>query len=125
MLSLYLIAGILGVMLFFSVCVAPTIFKVLPQEWASAYVRNFFPKYYLVLGLFCILAGVFAESFQIEVICFISAILFAISLWVLTPAINKASDTNNVKAFKVLHALSVIVNMMIMLGLVYCFFIES
>ncbi len=121
MLSMYLVAGILGVMLFFSVCVAPTIFKVLPQEWASVYVRNFFPKYYFVLGFFCAVAGVFAESFQLAMITFVSAILFALSLWVLTPAINKASDTNNNKVFKVLHALSVMINMIILLGLVYCF----
>ena len=42
---MYLVSGIVGVMIFFSVTVAPTIFKVLPQEWASAYVRQFFPKY--------------------------------------------------------------------------------
>lgn len=123
MLSLYIVAGILGVMLFFSVCVAPTIFKVLPQEWASVYVRNFFPKYYLVLGLCCILAGIFAEPLQLAVITYISATLFAISLWVLTPAINKASDENNIKAFKVLHGLSVAVNMIILLALIYCFLI--
>ncbi len=122
MLSMYLVAGILGVMLFFSVCVAPTIFKVLPQERASAYVRNFFPKYYVVLGFFCVVAGVFAETVQLAVIAFVSAILFAISLWVLTPAINKASDGNNIKTFKVLHALSVMINMIILLGLGYCFF---
>ena len=50
MSSMYAIAGVVGVMLFFSVAVAPTIFKVLPQEWAGIYVRQFFPKYYLVLG---------------------------------------------------------------------------
>jgi hypothetical protein len=125
MLSMYLIAGILGVMLFFSVCVAPTIFKVLPQEWASVYVRNFFPKYYFVLGVLCVVAGVFAASFQLAVIAFVNALLFALSLWVLTPAINKASDTNNTKAFKVLHALSVLVNMLIMLALVYCFLLNG
>lgn len=57
MLSIYLIAGVAGVMLFFSVTVAPSIFKTLPQEWASVYVRAFFPKYYAVLGLTCLVAA--------------------------------------------------------------------
>lgn len=124
MLSMYLVAGIVGVMLFFSVVVAPTIFKVLPQEWASAYVRHFFPKYYLVLGLSCIIAGILAQSLQLKVITFICAVLFAISLWFLTPAVNKAKDENNLKKFNVLHGLSVTINMVILLALIYCFWIK-
>ncbi|CAN4276547.1 Domain of unknown function DUF4149 [Methylophilaceae bacterium] len=124
MLSMYLVAGIVGVMLFFSVAVAPTIFKVLPQEWASAYVRQFFPKYYFVLGFSCIVSGIFAQSLQLKVITFICAVLFAISLWLLTPAVNKAKDENNLKKFNVLHGLSVTINMVILLALIYCFWIN-
>jgi len=121
MLSLYLIAGIVGIMLFFSVAVAPTIFKVLPQEWASAYVRSFFPKYYLVLGVFSLLAGTFSHVITIKIIALISAGLFALSLWVLTPKVNAAKDENNIKRFNILHGLSVVVNMVILLMLIYCF----
>jgi zinc transporter ZupT len=87
-LSLYLVCGMIGIMVFFTIAVAPTVFKVLPQEWASKYVRNFFPKYYAFLG----------------------AVLFFISLWVLTPAINRASDQGNKKKFGILHGASVVVN---------------
>lgn len=125
MLSMYLIAGIVGVMIFFSVAVAPTIFKVLPQEWAGAYVRQFFPKYYFVLGFSCVIAGIFAQSLQLKVITFVCAMLFAISLWVLTPAVNKAKDENNIKKFNVLHVVSVAVNMIILLALIYCFWIKN
>ena len=44
-------AANVGIMLFFSVAVAPTIFMVLPAEWSAAYVRKFFPKYFLFLGV--------------------------------------------------------------------------
>ena len=44
-------AANVGIMLFFSVAVAPTIFMVLPPEWSAAYVRKFFPKYFLFLGI--------------------------------------------------------------------------
>ena len=124
MLSMYLVAGIVGVMIFFSVTVAPTIFKVLPQEWASVYVRQFFPKYYFVLGFSCVIAGILAQSLQLKVITFVSATLFAISLWVLTPAVNKAKDENNIKKFNVFHVLSVAVNMIILLILIYSFWIK-
>ena len=122
-LSMYLVSGIVGVMIFFSVTVAPTIFKVLPQEWASAYVRQFFPKYYFVLGFNCLFVSFFAESFQLEIISFVCAIFFAISLWILTPAVNKAKDENNMKKFNFFHGLSVGVNMVILIMLIYCFWI--
>lgn len=123
MVSLYLIAGILGVMLFFSVAVAPTIFKVLPQEWASVYVRQFFPKYYFVLGFFCVVAGFLAKSLPLKMVAFVCAILFAISLWVLTPSVNKAKDENNIKKFNLLHTSSVTINFIILLLLCYCFWV--
>lgn len=123
MLSQYLIAGVIGIMLFFSVAVAPTIFKVLPQEWAGVYVRQFFPKYYLVLGIVCLLAGVVANAFAIKLIAFTAAILFALSLWVLTPAVNSAKDNDQTKQFNVLHGLSVGINMLVLLMLVYSFWL--
>ncbi len=121
MLSLYLIAGIVGVMLFFSVAVAPAIFKVLPQDWASVYVRSFFPKYYLVLGISSLLAGIFSNEIKIQIIALTSAGLFAISLWVLTPKVNAAKDENNTKRFNILHGVSVATNMIILIILIYCF----
>lgn len=119
MLSIYIVAGVVGVMIFFSVAVAPSIFKVLPQEWASIYVRKFFPKYYLVLGLSCLVASFFTKSFKLEVISLVSAILFAISLWILTPAVNKAKDENHLKKFNLFHGLSVAINMVVLMMLIY------
>jgi hypothetical protein len=109
-LSLYLVCGMIGIMVFFTIAVAPTVFKVLPQEWASKYVRNFFPKYYAFLGAVSIIASFVATdtlSMGLLVGC---ASLFFISLWVLTPAINRASDQGNKKMFRILHGMSVVVN---------------
>ena len=75
MLGELIVAGVVGVMLFFTVAVAPGIFKVLPQQWASVYVRNFFPKYYAVLGAACLidrsagraeLGGLAADLLEVE-----------------------------------------------------------
>ena len=123
MLSFYLIAGVVGIMLFFSIAVAPTIFKVLPRAWAGAYIRKFFPKYYLVLGLTCIVAAIASESTHVKVVAFACASLFAISLWVLTPSINLATDEGNVKKFNILHGLSVAINLFILIALMYCFWL--
>ena len=123
MLSMYLLAGIIGVMLFFSVAVAPTIFKVLPQEWAGIYVRSFFPKYYLVLGIICLIAAVLSQQKIIQIIAFTCSFLFAVSLWVLTPAVNTAKDSNNTSRFNLLHGASVAINLIILAMLGYCFYI--
>ena len=123
MLSFYLLAGVVGIMLFFSIAVAPTIFKVLPQEWAGAYVRKFFPKYYLVLGLTCLVAGIATESTDVKVIAFVCASLFAVSLWVLMPSINLATDEGNARKFSILHGVSVAINMFILIALIYYFWL--
>lgn len=123
MLTMYLLAGIIGVMLFFSVAVAPTIFKVLPQEWAGIYVRSFFPKYYLVLGVICLLAAILSTQLTIQIIAFTSSFLFAVSLWVLTPAVNIAKDNHNTSRFNLLHGVSVAINLLILAMLGYCFWI--
>ncbi len=123
MFSLFLIAGMVGIMLFFTVAVAPTIFKVLPQEWAGTYVRHFFPKYYLVLFLVCLIASLFANQLSIRLVALNCAGLFAISLWQLTPAINKAKDQNKIKIFNSLHRASVVINVLALLLLIGCFFV--
>jgi hypothetical protein len=57
LISLYIVAAMVGIMVFFTIAVAPTVFKVLPAEWSSKYVRSFFPKVLrlYVLRLHCCL----------------------------------------------------------------------
>lgn len=109
-LSLYLVSAMIGIMVFFTIAVAPTVFKVLPQEWASKYVRNFFPKYYAFLGAVSIIASFVAPDTLTTGLLVMCAALFFISLWILTPAINRASDQGQKKRFGILHGLSIVVN---------------
>lgn len=111
-----LVAAILGVMLFFSVAVAPGIFKVLPAEWAGRYVRAFFPKYYAVLGAVSALAAVLASTPQVQIILGVCTALFAVSLWVLTPATNRATDSGRRRLFAWLHGSTIVINL-IQIGL--------
>jgi len=119
MLSIYIIAGVVGVMIFFSVAVAPTIFKTLPAVWAGVYVRAFFPKYYAVLGIACLVAALLTTMPAIKHTGFTCAALFAVSLFVLTPRVNAAKDNNQTKKFNLLHGLSVGVNMLQLILLIY------
>ena len=122
MLSIYLIAGVLGVMLFFSVAVAPSIFKILPQEWAGVYVRAFFPKYYAVLGVACLVAALFTNLPALKHVGLTCAALFAVSLFILTPRVNAAKDNNQTKQFNIMHGLSVGVNLLQLVLLIYALY---
>ncbi len=122
MLSIYLMAGVAGVMLFFSVAVAPTIFKTLPQEWAGVYVRAFFPKYYAVLGVTCFAAALLSNQPAIQHTGFTCAALFAVSLFILTPRVNAAKENNQTKQFNVMHGLSVGVNLLQLILIIYALY---
>ena len=111
MITNYLISGMVGIMLFFTVVVAPTVFKVLPVEWSSKYVRNFFPKYYASLG-FVTLVCIFTEPDSSNRLYLIAcAVLFAFTLFFLTGKINAAKDEGKNQQFHVLHGLSVAINL--------------
>ena len=112
LISLYIVAAMVGIMVFFTIAVAPTVFKVLPAEWSSKYVRSFFPKYYAFLCFACIAASLLASDALISSLTFACAILFAIAQFILTPAINKASDNKDKKRFGLLHGLSVVINVL-------------
>lgn len=118
-LSELIVAANVGIMLFFSVAVAPTIFVVLPQEWASAYVRSFFPKYYLFLGLTTVIAAALAFGLWTQIGLAVCAVLFFFSLFWLTPRVNRARDEKQPQAFKILHFVSVALNMLQLLYFIW------
>jgi hypothetical protein len=118
-MSHYIISGVVGIMIFFTVVVAPTVFKVLPTEWSSAYVRSFFPRYYLSLGILCFIAGMMGTDQILRISAFSCAILFAFSLWVLTPRINRAKDRGFKMQFAYLHGFSVTTNLIQLVALIY------
>ena len=103
----------LGIMLFFSLVIAPTIHKFLPTTQSGPYIRRLFPIYYIInaalaLGsLIAILSlGIFNIIFYVNAAILI---LFAFSYFYLMPTINKQKAKNNRK-FKILHGSSVAIN---------------
>lgn len=110
MITSYLISGMVGIILFFTVVVAPTVFKVLPIEWSSKYVRNFFPKYYASLGLITAVCVFTAPELLSKILLAICAVLFGFTLFYLTGKINNAKDNGNTKQFHWLHGASVVIN---------------
>ena len=110
-------------MLFFSFAVAPIIFKVLKENEARKFVRTIFPYYYLInlmlISLICIF--LFSKDFiNLDFYLLVAvAILFAISLFILMPMINNARDQKQDIKFKYLHMISVIINFLQIIILIY------
>lgn len=119
MITSYLISGMIAIMLFFTVVVAPTVFKVLPVEWSGKYVRNFFPKYYASLGLITIVCVFTAPDFSNKIWLAICASLFAFALLYLTGKINSAKDHGHTRQFHILHTASVIINLFQLVTFIY------
>ena len=125
-ISIYLIAIILGIMLFFSFVIAPVVFTTLNEENARRFIRRIFPFYYNVnlgISLIVLFLFIFLGNFQFDFYSILAiAILFGISNYLLMPLINKFKDENNNKKFKYLHLLSVIFNFIQMLLLLLILF---
>ena len=121
--GIYLTAMILGIMIFFSFVVAPVVFTTLDEINARKFIRKIFPYYYnvnlgisfIVLLIYFILDNLKIDFYLILLI----TILFAFSNYILMPLINKYRDEKIDKKFKYSHSLSVVINFVQMICLVF------
>ena len=122
-IGIYLTSMILGIMLFFSFVIAPVVFTTLDDENARKFIRRIFPFYYnvnLVISFIVLLTFFFLSKFGIEFILIITiTILFAISNYYLMPLINKYRDEKQNKKFKYSHFISVVINFIQMIFLLF------
>ena len=118
LLAFYVVAANTGIMFFFTVAIAPFIFRVLPPVWAGIYVRSFFPRYYAFLWATSIFSAYVLRERLTGQVSLVVAALFLINWVVLTPAINRATDNALRRRFMVLHALSIGINF-VQLGLLF------
>ena len=122
-IGIYLTSMILGIMLFFSFVIAPVVFTTLDEGNARKFIRRIFPFYYnvnLVISLVVLLTFFFLSNFGIEFVLILTiAILFAISNYYLMPLINKYRDEQQNKKFKYSHFISVVINFIQMIFLVF------
>ena len=122
-LSIYLIAMILGIMLFFSFVIAPVVFTTLDEDNARKFIRRIFPFYYnvnLAISFIVLLLFLFLSKLGIDFyLILLITILFAISNYLLMPLINKYRDEKQDKKFKYSHFISVVINFVQMICLVF------
>jgi len=104
----------LGIMLFFSFVIAPTVFKFLPTTESGPYIRKLFPIYYIINAVLALGSLIAIISLQVFNIIFyantVNLVLFVLCYFYLMPTINKQKTKNNRK-FKILHGSSVAINL--------------
>ena len=118
-----IIAISLGMMIFFSFVLAPMIFKILDAENAGKFVRKIFPYYYFVNLIFLSIAAILLfliSSLNKDLYIILLLVMsFIFAQFILMPLINKLKDNNQEKKFKYAHGLSVVINFVQMICLVY------
>ena len=121
--SIYLTAMILGIMLFFSFVIAPVVFTTLDEENARKFIRRIFPFYYnvnLAISFVVLLTFLFLSKLGVDFyLILLITILFATSNYLLMPLINKYRDEKQDKKFKYSHFISVVINFVQMICLVF------
>ena len=122
-ISVYLTSMILAIMLFFSFVIAPVVFTTLNEENARKLIRRIFPFYYnvnLALSLIILIIFLYLSKLGMDFFLILSiSILFATSSFLLMPLINKYRDEKQDKKFKYSHFISVVINFVQMICLVF------
>ena len=117
-LSILIHAANIGFMVMFSAVVAPTVFTVLSQKAAGAYLRKLFPRMFMfgfITSSCAALAALFDSHSTNAIISAFVALGFLGNAFILTPQINKyrdallAGDAAAKTMFGRLHLLSVAV----------------
>ena len=112
----FLIPFLVGSLIFFSIVVAPNVFVSLDQKSARKFIRRIFPKLYLYAFLISITITllIIYHGTIYSIIFFIVSSGFLFSKLFLVKWINDVSDikqktSEQIKKFKMLHSLSVLI----------------
>jgi len=113
LLSLLAVATLFGGMVFYSFGFAPVLFAQLPMEQVRPLLRGTFPYYYLVVIVVAGLAALVSLPVS-GLAAGLLALIAASTVYarqILMPQINAATDRDDKGAFKKLHGLSVLIQL--------------
>ena len=122
-----LLSGLIsGVILFQTVIIAPSVFKVLSSANAAPFLRTIFPKLFMFVAVLS-LVGLFLSlisSNAFGLIVFFISLLSMLICYYIVPNTNRARDEGNDKVFKKLHSVSVVLTMIVLLSNLLWVFIK-
>tara|TARA_B100001109_G_scaffold255863_1_gene261779 strand:+ start:806 stop:1213 length:408 start_codon:yes stop_codon:yes gene_type:complete len=108
-----LISGIIiGIIIYQSLMIAPSINKLLSNSDASLYLRYIWPKFFVVIGLLSLLS-IFILSFfnsqqNIPKVLSILSFILMLICYLIIPYMNDAKDSLRESTFVILHMLSIL-----------------
>ena len=110
---------IIGIILYQSLLIAPSINKLLSAQDASIYLRYVWPKFFIIIGAISLISWILILNFSTDqntakIISIISFTLMVIC-YVLIPYMNSAKDSANDTFFIFLHATSMILTLVTLL----------
>ena len=85
---------IIGIIFAQALLTAPVVFKVLDNETASKFLRRIFPRYYLIIFLFCLLAVLISYLFLERSFLIMAVINSSLAFigYIIIPMTNSARD---------------------------------
>ena len=126
-LSMIIPGIIIGVILFQTIVVAPTVFKSLGPELASPFLRAIFPRLFLFVALcgFASCIERFLSNYELSFGLFAALItvIFMSICFCLVPMTNKAKDDQKDGLFRGLHSLSVALTLIVLVVNSFAIFI--
>ena len=110
---------IIGIIVYQSLLIAPSINKLLSAQDASIYLRYVWPKFFIIIGAISLISWILILNFSpdqntAKIISIISFTLMVIC-YVLIPYMNSAKDSANDTLFIFLHATSMILTLVTLL----------
>ena len=110
---------IIGIILYQSLLIAPSINKLLNTQDASLYLRYLWPKFFIIIGAISLISWILILNFSpdqnIAKIISITSFILMVVCYVLIPYMNSAKDSANDTYFIFLHAISMVLTVVTLL----------
>jgi len=117
---------IVGIIIFQTSVIAPSVFKTINSEETSKFLRIIFPKFFILifaLGAMSLTAELLYEKNISTISISVLTVLMALLCYIIIPSTNSATDEGDKKKFKKLHSISVFTTLGILLLNILIFFI--
>jgi len=117
---------IVGIIIFQTSVIAPSVFKTVNSEETSKFLRIIFPKFFIlifVLGAMSLIVELLYEKNISTISISVLTVLMALLCYIIIPSTNSATDEGDKKKFKKLHSISVFTTLGILLLNILVFFI--
>ena len=108
----YLFASLcIGIILFQCIMVAPAINKLINSVDASVFLRNIWPKFFLIIAIVSLISLITiiinSNRNLFKYLSFLSFLLMTFC-YLITPVINNAKDSSNEQLWSTLHLVTII-----------------